>query len=113
MPLISLQISESSIKDKTEILGDLNKIVSKYTGKPENYCMAKISAADIMMGSESENAAFAEIRSIGALTPETTKNISNDVCYLLSEKLGVPKDRVYLNFTEFDRSKWGWNGTTF
>jgi hypothetical protein len=32
---------------------------------------------------------------------------------LLNDSLGIPPDRVYLNFTDVGAGHWGWNGSTF
>ena len=39
--------------------------------------------------------------------------VSQKICKLLNDSLGVPKDLIYLNFTEVAASNWGWNGSTF
>ena len=41
------------------------------------------------------------------------RKLSQKVCKLLNDSLGVPEDRVYLNFTDVEASNWGWNGSTF
>jgi phenylpyruvate tautomerase PptA (4-oxalocrotonate tautomerase family) len=41
------------------------------------------------------------------------RKLSQQVCKLLNDSLGVPEDRVYLNFTDVEASNWGWNGSTF
>jgi phenylpyruvate tautomerase PptA (4-oxalocrotonate tautomerase family) len=58
-------------------------------------------------------AAFVDVRSIGGLTNDVNRTLSQKVCKLLKESHGVPEDRVYLNFTEVEASDWGWNGSTF
>ncbi len=39
--------------------------------------------------------------------------LSQQVCKLLSDSLGIGPDRVYLNFTDVEAGNWGWNGRTF
>ncbi len=115
MPLISVQIPEEKYDklDKTPLLKSLSEIVSRQTGKPEAYCMATISRASIMMAGITRPAAFIDVRSIGGLSTPISKSISSELGFMLSSKLDIPKDRIYVNFTEFDPSKWGWNGGTF
>ncbi|MBU6411280.1 MAG: hypothetical protein KGJ60_04600 [Verrucomicrobiota bacterium] len=38
---------------------------------------------------------------------------SPKVCRLLNQSLGVPPNRIHLNFTEVEAGNWGWNGKTF
>ena len=33
------------------------------------------------------------------------------VCELIEKECGIPSDRVYIKYTEYD--KWGWNGSNF
>ncbi len=115
MPLITIQVTED-IKEGTEkeaLLKAISEIISRQIGKPETYCMATISKSDIMMGGAVSPAAFIDVRSIGGLPASVNKGISSEVSFLLSNHLEVPKDRIYLNFTEFSPSNWGWNGGTF
>ena len=53
------------------------------------------------------------IRSIGGLSGDVNRKLSQQVCNLLNESLGIPPNRVYLNFTDVGASHWGWNGSTF
>ena len=53
------------------------------------------------------------MRGIGGLTAAVNRQLSQKVCQLLNESLGVPTDRIYLNFTDVEASNWGWQGNTF
>ena len=53
------------------------------------------------------------LRSIGGLNDDLNRKLSQQVCKLLSDSLGISPDRVYLNFTDVEASNWGWNGSTF
>jgi hypothetical protein len=53
------------------------------------------------------------IRSIGGLSGDVNRKLSQQVCKLLNDSLGIPPDRVYLNFTDVGAGNWGWNGSTF
>jgi len=44
---------------------------------------------------------------------EVARKLSQQVCKLLTDSLGIPPDRVYLDFGDMDASNWGWNGSTF
>ena len=67
----------------------------------------------MQMSGNAGNAAFVEVRSIGGLTGEVNHQLSQKVCQLLHDSLGVPQNRIYLNFTDVQASHWGWNGSTF
>jgi hypothetical protein len=59
-----------------------------------------------------EPAAFAELRGIG-LPVSKTGELSRLICELIESGLGVPRQRIYINFADIPASQWGWNGQTF
>ena len=67
----------------------------------------------MLMSGKSGEAAFVDIRGIGGLNGETNRKLSQQVCTLLLDSLGISPDRVYLNFTDVEAGNWGWNGSTF
>ncbi len=54
-----------------------------------------------------------DVRSIGGLSGDVNRQLSQKIGSLLKDSLGVPPDRVYLNFTDVPAGNWGWNGDTF
>ncbi len=114
MPLLKLETTVSLTEDKRKaLLASLSKIMAETTGKPEEYVMVTASQAAMLMSGKSGDAAFADIRGIGGLSGDVNRQLSQKVCRLLNESLGVPPNRIYLNFTELEASNWGWKGNTF
>ncbi len=114
MPLLRLHTSVSvPEEEKDALVKALSKTVASGIGKPENYMMVTISKGHFCMGGEVAPAAFADIRSIGGLKEDVNKKLTEQICSLLKEKLGIASDRVYLNFTNVSASDWGWNNGTF
>ena len=72
-----------------------------------------IGQGAMMMSGKDGDAAFVDIRSIGGLTEDVNRKLSQQVSKLLKDSLGIPSDRVYLNFTDVEAGNWGWNGNTF
>ena len=95
------------------LLTSISKLVAETIGKPEQYVMVTIAPAAVLMSGKSGHAAFVDIRSIGGLSNDVNRKLSQQVCKLLTDALGVSADRVYLNFTDVDAGRWGWNGKTF
>ena len=91
----------------------LSKIVAETIGKPQQYVMVTASQAAIQMSGSLGDAAFVDGRSIGGLTGVVNRKLSQKVCQLLHDYLGIPPDRIYLNFTDVQASHWGWNDNTF
>ncbi len=114
MPLLKLETTVSLSEEKRKnLLASLSKAVAGSTGKPERYVMVTISQAAILMSGTTGEAAFVDIRGIGGLSGEVNRRLSQEVCKVLADYLGVSGDRVYLNFTDIDSGNWGWNGSTF
>ncbi len=114
MPLLALQASVSlSNQQRHDLLAPLSRIVAECIGKSERYVMVTIDQATMLMGGVEGPAACAEIRSIGGLSGEVNRALSERVCALLHEKLGIPPERIYLGFTSVAATHWGWNGGTF
>ena len=114
MPLLRLETSVTLPEDKRKaLLASLSKAVAETIGKPEQYVMVTASQAVMLMSGKPVDGAFVDLRSIGGLSDEVNRKLSQHVCKLLKDTLGVSPDRVYLNFTEVDAGNWGWNGSTF
>ena len=114
MPLLKLETSVAISEDKRKaLLASLSKAVAETIGKPEQYVMVTVGQAAMLMSGKPGDAALVDIRSIGGLTSEVNRKLSQQVCKLLSDSLGVAPDRIYLNFTDVEAGNWGWNGSTF
>lgn len=66
----------------------------------------------MVMSGKVGDAAFVEIRSIAGFSDDVNRPLSQLVCKLLGDSLGISPDRVYLNFTDVEAGNWGWNGST-
>ena len=95
------------------LLAALSKAVAGTIGKPEQYVMITLSHSVTLMSGKAGDAAFVDIRSIGGLNGETNRKLSQQICKLLKDSLGIAPDRVYLNFSDVEAGNWGWNGSTF
>jgi phenylpyruvate tautomerase len=114
MPLLKLETTVPLPEEKGKpILAALSKAVAGAIGKPEKYVMVTISHSAMLMSGKVGDAAFVDLRSIGGLNSETNRKLSQQICKLLHESLGVVPDRVYLNFGNVEADNWGWNGSTF
>ena len=114
MPLLQLTTNVPLAEPgQKALLAALSKTVAETIGKPEQYVMVTLSPASTLMSGKPDPAAFADIRSIGGLSGNVNGLLAEKICKLLKESLGIPPDRVYLNFTDVDAANWGWNGSTF
>jgi phenylpyruvate tautomerase PptA (4-oxalocrotonate tautomerase family) len=114
MPLLKLETTVALADDKKQaLLASLSKIVAGTIGKPEQYVMVVVNPAAFLMSGKPGEAAFVDVRSIGGLSGEVNRQLAQKIGDLLNESLGVPPDRIYLNFTDVAAANWGWDGDTF
>ena len=116
MPLIRVQTSVS-ILDKSTIttfMQELSASLATHLSKPEAYIMTIFEPETMMtFNGSTEPACFIEIKNIGVMTPERTNAMSKEFCEMVKQKLGVPMNRIYIEFIDVTGYMWGWNRTTF
>lgn len=116
MPLIKVQTSVSAPEkaDVETMLKSLSSKLAKHLGKPESYVMTALEG-DIPMtfAGTTDPVCYIEIKSIGTMKPDQTKAISQDFCQQINQGLGVPENRIYIEFADAKATMWGWNGSTF
>ena len=116
MPLIQVKTSvsqpESAVIDS--LLTTLSSKLAQHLGKPESYVMTSFDS-DIKMtfAGNFDPVCYLEIKSVGSMSPSQTKAMSDDFCQVIEDKLGVDKNRTYIEFAAAKGSMWGWNGSTF
>ncbi len=112
MPL--LKISTNRTVENTEaVLQATSQAVAAILGKPERYVMVELhTGVPMCLAGSSEPLAYLELKSIG-LPEERTAELSAALCRLIDEQLGIPAERIYIEFSDAPRHLWGWNGATF
>ena len=73
-----------------------------------------VSAAhntNMMMGGSTDQLAFLDYSALGL--PAERSAFSDALCHLISERLSIPGERVYIIITDSERQNWGWNHQTF
>jgi len=96
------------------ILKNLSALLARILKKPEQYVMVALSpAADMVFGGSSGPTCYAELKNVGKFPPDEVEKLSEILCDALSQGFAVPKDRIYIEFTNADGAMWGWNGSTF
>ena len=114
MPLLKVETTVPLPEEKGKLLlAALSKAVAGTIGKPEQYVMVTLSHSAMLMAGKAGDAAFVDIRSIGGLNGEINRKLSQQICKLLKDSLGIAPERVYLNFSDVEAGNWGWNGSTF
>jgi phenylpyruvate tautomerase PptA (4-oxalocrotonate tautomerase family) len=114
MPLLKLETTVVLSEEKRKaLLAALSKAVAEGIGKPESYVMVTVSQAAILMSGKPGDAAFVDVRSIGGLSGDVNRRLSQQVCQILKDSLQIAPNCVYLNFTNVEGRNWGSDGSTF
>lgn len=100
--------------DAPALLGELSKLLSQRFGKPERWVMTcLVPGLAMTFAGFTGPTAFVAVKNIGKMTPEDTTELSREICDRLARGLGLPPDRVYIEFADSVDYLWGWNGETF
>ncbi len=116
MPLIKVQSSVSQPEPATvkSLLTNLSASLAKHLGKPESYVMTALEAnVSMTFGGTFEPVCYVEIKSVGSMSSEQTKSMSQDFCRQISQQLNIPVNRIYIEFANAQGYMWGWNESTF
>jgi len=114
MPYLKIQTNQGmDAAIEQTLLREASSLVASELGKPESYVMISIEPPRPMLfAGTDEPAAYLELKSIG-LMESKTKTLSAALCQLISEKMNISAERIYIEFADAQRSMWGWNGSTF
>lgn len=114
MPYLSIATNQpSSGAHREELLRKASALVAAELGKPERYVMVEWRhSPEMLFGGDDAPLAYLELKSIG-LPADATGGLSAQLCALVTDQLGVPADRIYIEFADAPRHMWGWNGSTF
>jgi len=114
MPYLKIQTNlPLSRKAERTVLRTASILVSEELDKPEDLVMVALQANTPMLFSGSDDpVAFLELKAIG-LPVRKTRRLSEALCVLVEEHLGIPPSRVYVKFITVPRGMWGWKGDTF
>jgi phenylpyruvate tautomerase len=114
MPYFRIETSRNLKDAETEaLLKDASVFLSGLLGKPERVIMVSVAhGVPMYFNADASPAAYAEVKSIG-LAPEKCTEFSKAVCEFIEQAIGVPADRIYIDFASIDRKMFGWNKKTF
>jgi phenylpyruvate tautomerase len=114
MPYLKIQTNlPLTKKAKQSILRAASILVSEELGKPEEFVMIALEPdTDMIFSGSDDPVAFLELKSVG-LEGRQTKRLSNQLCNLIHQHLGIAPARTYVKFIDVRHGMWGWKGDTF
>lgn len=100
-------------EQRAALLTGASRATAEMLRKPESYVMVILEdGRDMVFAGTPDPAAYLELKSLG-LPEDQTARYSRTLCNLLEEALGIPAERVYIEFAAPPRHLFGWNGGTF
>ncbi len=116
MPLLNL-FSSAQPPDEPALdgmLASFSTLLARELGKPERYVMVSLTPrATMSFGGSRAPACYAELKNVGTLSGERVEQLSEILCAAIAKALSLPKDRIYIEFTNADGALWGFDGGTF
>ena len=70
-------------------------------------------APDESARSQMLRACYAELKNVGHLSADKVEKLSATLCDAIAKALALPRDRIYIEFTNADGALWGFDGGTF
>ena len=113
MPFIDSKVTvRVSDQQKEEIKAELGRLITTLN-KTETYLMVGIEdSSDRWFGGRKlDKGAYVAVSLLGDAPKELYNRLTGQICDLLSEKLGIPGNAVYVTYHPV--SDWGWNGQNF
>ncbi len=114
MPYLKIQTNqEIEAAAAQNLLSEASRLVAAQLGKPESYVMVALQPPlPMLFAGKPDATAYLELKSIG-LPESKTAALSAALCELMETHLQIPKERIYIEFSDAPRAMWGWNGATF
>ena len=109
MPYINF-LTSVKVENKKKLVEEISILISYLTNKSKRFVMAKLDDYCEIYFDDQGPCCVLEIKSIGSLSPSDMAKPISDFVY---EKLGIPIDKIYINFEDVSASMWAWNGRTF
>lgn len=114
MPYIKTTTSVTLDSAKKDSLrAKLGQAIALIPGKSEAWLMLSFEDGAYMSfkGDTSEDCAFAEVSLFGSASDAAYERLTQAICEILSEELGVKLSNIYVKYEETNH--WGWNGSNF
>ena len=116
MPTFILHTNLKTIDLPTEevLHQEIRGVVAQCIGKSEDFVLTIFNPNTSMrFGAKAGISAYGEVKNVGVLSPDTTNQITGFITEILSTRLKISPEQLYIEFQESERHLWGWNGKTF
>ena len=113
MPYIELKTNkELNSKLIDSIKSDLGNAITAIPGKSEAWLMVNVSGNDNMFfKGDGADCAMFDVSIFGSASDSAYDDLTQRICKISQERLGVPAERTYVKYSE--HTHWGWNNMNF
>ncbi|KAM6155410.1 macrophage migration inhibitory factor [Rhynchocyon petersi] len=112
MFVLNTNVSRASLPDS--LVSELTQQLAQATGKPAQYIAVQVVPDQLMaFGGSTEPCALCSLHSIGKIGGTQNRAYTKLLCGLLSQRLSISPDRVYINYYDMNAANVGWNNSTF
>lgn len=114
MPYLQIQTNLAiTSEQQATLLPKTSQIVAQILGKPEQYVMVALQPnTPMLFAATDQPTAFLTLKSLHLPTANTPQ-LSQQLCLFIEENLGIPNERIYIEFINAQPALWGWKGETF
>ncbi len=114
MPYITVQTNLTVIKEKCDAIKEKLAVAlaDAFPGKTEEWLMLKMEDNITMyFAGTTAPCVMVNVDIFGKQSASGYDKMTSSVCEIISGVTGVPKNRMYVKYSEYDH--WGWNGSNF
>ncbi len=112
MPLITTKVSTEISKEKEIALKTQFGKAIELIGKTENWLMVDFQDnRHLYFKGDDAPSAIVEVDLLGKATDSGYDALTKKITEIVSDELGIQKDRIYVNYSEF--AHWGYSGMNF
>ena len=110
MPFIRITTNEKIDKEQqAQLTRELGKKIEIFEGKSERWLMLEFAPERKMaLSGSSAPCCMIEVDILGKATDTEKEKMTAELTDTANTLIGIPKDRVYIKYSEYDT--WGWNG---
>ena len=113
MPFVNVKTSVKVEDAKKDVLETkITKAITTLPGKSESHLMCAVEDnVSMMFHGDKAPTAFVEVKILGKSTRAAYEKLTERICGIMSEELGVDPTFCYVKFEEIEN--WGFNGFLF
>lgn len=114
MPYIHVNVSvEPTKEEELKVKEGLGRIIEMIPGKSEAFLMVQIQSGCHLYfgGNQDAETSYIKVEAFGGLSDECCLTLTQNICKLMEEALGIPQNRTYITYEGL--TQWGWNSKNF